>query len=250
MDQSPLSLLCQVRNLPRYLDGSSQPQSRGLTKKAIPLLMGLPKVLIACEFSGRVRDEFLSLGCDAISCDLLPTESPGPHYQGDVTDILENGFDLLIAHPPCTYLCNAGVRHLHSIPSKNGVVAKIHGEQRWKLMRAAADFFNTLKNAPIEYICIENPVPNRYAKELIGSYSQSIQPYQFGEYNENCTKRTCLWLKNLPYLEPTMILPPPHKAECHMMSPSKDRAKKRSITYRGIAKAIAEQFFSYIMENR
>lgn len=204
--------------------------------------MGKLKILVACEFSGRVRDAFLKLGHDAISCDFLPTESPGPHYQGDVLDIIDNGFDLLIGHPPCTYLTNAGVRHLHSAPSRNGVITKIHGQQRWELMREAANFFNKLQNAPIKHICIENPVPHKYAREIIGTYTQIIQPYQFGDFGENFTKKTCLWLKNLPPLKPTIILSAPHIAECHMTSPSKDRWKKRSITYKGIAKAMADQW--------
>lgn len=197
------------------------------------------KVLIACEFSGVVRDAFLRRGHDAWSCDLLPTESLGPHIQDDVLNHLNAGWDLMIAHPSCTYLTNAGVRHLHeNVASKNGVKAKIHGKERWKKMEEACEFFNKLKNAPIEKICIENPIPHKYAKNLIGKYDQLIQPWQFGHGE---TKATCLWLKNLPKLTPTNIVAG-RVARIHLMGPSPDRWKKRSITYFGIAEALAEQF--------
>lgn len=205
------------------------------------------KVLVACEFSGVVRDAFLAQGHEALSCDLLPTEAQGPHYQGDVRALLSQQWDLMIAHPPCTYLTNAGVRHLHSIPSRNGKVTSVHGEARWAAMREAAVFFNELKNAPIEHICVENPIPHRYARELIGWYSQIIQPWQFGHL-EN--KATCLWLKNLSLLVPTQIMDKPAKGYWdnqtpggwNKLGPSADRWKKRSITYAGIAKAMAEQW--------
>jgi len=123
------------------------------------------KVLIACEFSGIVRDAFAKKGHDAWSCDLLPTEIPGNHIQGDVCDILDDGWDMMIAHPPCTYLANSGVRWLHERP------------ERWEKLKEAADFFRTLLNAPIERICIENPIPHKYAIYLIGrKYDQIIQP--------------------------------------------------------------------------
>lgn len=196
------------------------------------------KVLIACEFSGRVRNSFLKLGHDAISCDLLPTESPGPHYQGNVRDVINNGFDLLIGHPPCTYLTNAGVRHLHSVPSKNGIITKIHGKERWKAMEEAANFFNELKNAQIEHICIENPVPHKYARAIIGQYDQIINPWQFGHGEK---KKTCLWLKNLPPLVPTNIVSG-RLAVCHMMPGNKNQGKLRSITYQGFADGMANQW--------
>ena len=196
------------------------------------------KVLIACEFSGIVREEFNKLGHDAWSCDILDTEISGNHIKGDVLEVLNRNWDLMIAHPPCTYLTNAGVRHLHSVPSRNGVITKIHGQERWKLMREAAEFFNKLKNASIKYICIENPVPHKYAKDIIGKYDQIINPWQFGHGE---TKKTCLWLKNLPILKPTNIVDGRYPA-CHMTAPSKDRWKIRSRTYSGIAKAFAEQW--------
>lgn len=201
------------------------------------------KVLVACEFSGRVRDAFLKKGHDAISCDLLPTESPGPHYQGNALDIINNGYDLMIAHPPCTYLTNAGVRHLHDhCTSKNGKHTAIYGKARWSAMYEACEFFNKLRNAPIEHICIENPVPHKYARERIGRYSQIINPWEYGHGEK---KRTCLWLKNLPLLVPTNIVEG-RKAVCHLMPDTKNQGKLRSLTYQGIADAIAEQYSRYI----
>lgn len=196
-------------------------------------------VLVACEYSGRVRDAFIKLGHNAISCDILPTESVGPHYQGDIKDILYNNWDLLVAHPPCTYLTNAGVRHLHAhVTSKNGKQALMSGMNRWQELIKAAEFFNILKNAPIDKICIENPIPHCYARFLIGNYTQIIQPWQFGHGE---TKKTCLWLKNLPLLIPSNIVDGRHPA-CHLTPPSKDRWKIRSLTYQGIADAFADQW--------
>lgn len=201
------------------------------------------KVLIACEFSGRVRDSFLALGHDAISCDVLPTDVAGPHYCGDVLDIINDGFDLMIAHPPCTYLTNAGVRHLHAdCVSKNGKRTAVYGEARFAAMEKAAEFFLKLYNAPIPKICVENPVPHKYARAIIGKYDQIINPWQFGHGE---TKKTCLWLKNLPLLMPTNVVSG-RKAVAHMMPGTKNQAKLRSITYLGIAKAFAEQYGKFI----
>lgn len=196
------------------------------------------RVLIACEFSGIVRDAFIARGHDAWSCDLLPTEKPGPHYDCDIRDINLGAFDLLIAHPPCTYLTNAGVRHLHSVPSRRGTITKVHGEARWQAMCESAAFFNYLQNAPVERICVENPIPHRYAREIIGPYTQLIQPWQFGHGE---TKATCLWLKNLPKLQPTSIVDG-RTPRVHHASPSPDRWKERSRTLAGIAAAMAEQW--------
>lgn len=197
------------------------------------------RVLIACEFSGIVRDAFIKEGHDAISCDLLPTESKGPHYQGNVLDIINDGFDLMVAHPPCTYLTNAGVRHLHEhVMSRNGVRAKIYGKARMIEMKKSALFFNKLFNANINKICVENPIPHKYAREIIGKYTQIIQPWQFGHGE---TKATCLWLKGLPNLKPTKIVDGRYPA-CHLTPPSKDRWKIRSKTYLGIAQAMAKQW--------
>jgi hypothetical protein len=185
------------------------------------------KVLIACEFSGTVRDAFTAQGHDATSCDLLPSETPGKHYQGSVLELLGEHWDLMIAHPPCTYLCNSGVCWLHK------------DESRWERMREGALFFKELLNAPIERICIENPIMHKYAKEIIGgSYAQIVQPWQFGHGE---TKATCLWLKNLPPLESTDIVPG-REQRLHRLPPSADRWKLRSTTYKGIAEAMAQQW--------
>lgn len=203
------------------------------------------KVLIACEFSGTVRDAFISRGHDAISCDLLPTDKPGPHYEGDVFDIINDGFDLMIAHPPCTYLCNSGVCWLYkNISSGEGwpnpiKFTKEKNLQRWEEMEKGANFFKMLLNCNIPKIAIENPIMHKYAKEIIGrGQDQVIQPWMFGHGE---TKATCLWLKNLPKLEPTNIVEG-RTQRMHQLPPSKDRWKIRSTTYKGIAEAMAEQW--------
>lgn len=197
------------------------------------------RVLVACEFSGAVRDEFAKRGHDAWSCDYDESETDGNHYQGNVLDILSNSWDLLIAHPPCTYLSNAGVRHLHvDVKSRNGNTAKISGLARQRAMVEAADFFNLLLSAPILHICAENPIQHRYARMLIPAYTQIIHPWQFG-HNE--TKATCLWLRNLPLLLPTHEVAGRIHA-IHMMSPGISRSKDRSRTFPNIARAMAEQW--------
>jgi hypothetical protein len=198
------------------------------------------KVLVACEFSGIVRDAFAARGHDTMSCDILPTERPGWHWQGNVLDVLGDGWDLMVAHPPCTYLTNAGVRHLHSVPSRNGVLAKVHGEARFEAMREAAAFFLALRNAPISRIAVENPTPHHYAREIIGPYDQAYQPWWFGHGE---TKRTCLWLKNLPPLLATDIVEG-REARIHRMSPGPERWRSRSRTLTGIAEAMASQWGS------
>lgn len=152
------------------------------------------RVLVGCEFSGIVRDSFRALGHDAYSCDLLPTESdPAFHIQANCLELLADGWDLLIAHPSCTYLCNSGVRWLY------GGKGTVRDSHRWQQMVEAATFFRALLNAPIARIAIENPIPHRYALKEIGTpYSQIVQPFWF---NEPTQKATCLWLKNLPKLE-------------------------------------------------
>lgn len=188
------------------------------------------RVLVACEYSGTVRDAFIRRGHEAMSCDLLPTESEGPHYQGDVFDIIDQNWDLMIAHPPCTYLCNSGVRWLYKGEELN--------TERWEQMREAINFFMRLKEANIPRIAIENPIMHRHAKGTIGEQTQVIQPWQFGHGE---TKATCLWLKNLPPLTPTNIVDG-REARIHKLPPSKDRWKIRSTTYIGIAEAMAEQW--------
>jgi hypothetical protein len=181
------------------------------------------KVLVACEYSGRVRDAFIARGHDAMSCDLLPTESPGPHYQGDVMDIIGDGFDLMIAHPPCTHLAVSGARHF--------AAKRASGVQQ-----QALDFVRALLNAPITQIALENPVS--IISSAIRKPDQIIQPWQFGHGE---TKATCLWLKGLRPLVPTNIVSG-REARVHRMPPSADRWKLRSTTYAGIASAMAEQW--------
>lgn len=185
------------------------------------------RVLVACEFSGIVRDAFLAKGHDAWSCDILPTEKPGPHIQDDVLKHLEAGWDLMIAHDPCTYQCNSGVRWLQG------------NKERWEQLIKSCAFTVKLFNAPIYRIARENPIPHKYALKLIGrKYDQIIQPWMFGHGE---TKATCLWLKNLPLLNPSNIVNG-REARIHRMPPSKNRWKERSKTYSGIAKAMAAQW--------
>ena len=184
------------------------------------------KVLVACEYSGIVRDAFIKLGHDAISCDIIPTDASGPHYQGDIRDILYNSWDLIVAHPPCTRLCNSGVMWLDR-------------RNLWDDMREGAEFFKLFLNHPCEKIAIENPIMHKYAVEIIGRrQDQLIQPWQFGHGE---TKATCLWLKGLPKLTPTNVVEG-RVQRLHLLPPSKDRAKLRSMTYQGIADAMAEQW--------
>ena len=161
-----------------------------------------------------------------ISCDLLPSETSGPHYQGDVRDILYQNWDLLIAHPPCTRLCNSGVRWLAE-------------RNLWKEMDEACDFFNLFKNADIPKICVENPIPHKYAVAKIGKYSQVIQPHWFGDEVES--KQTCLWLKNLPFLVREKVLPKEKiKQSNWLASPGPNRWKERSRTFQSIADKMAQ----------
>ena len=194
------------------------------------------KVLVACEYSGTVRDAFIRAGHAAMSCDLLPTDAAGPHYQGDVKYVLDNEWDLLIAHPPCTYMTNSGVSWLHKDPT------------RWAALDDAAAFFNLLLDAPVNRIAVENPIMHKYAKERIGNRKQDqvVQPWMFGHMEQ---KGTCLWLKNLPLLTATnnvktemLLLPDNERQRLHYLSPSLDRWKLRSKTYQGIADAMAAQW--------
>ena len=188
------------------------------------------RVLIACEFSGIVRDAFIERGHDAWSCDLLPTEQPGPHYQDNIFHVLTKtmyDWDMMIAHPPCTYLPNSGVSWLY------------RKEGRWEKMKQGALFFKQLLEADIPKICVENPIMHKHAVKIIGRrQDQVIQPWQFGHGEQ---KATCLWLKNLPLLEPTNIVEG-REQRLYYLPPSKDRSKLRSITYPGIAKAMTEQW--------
>jgi len=190
------------------------------------------KVLVACEYSGAVRDAFLALGHKATSCDLLPTDAPGPHYQGDVRDILGGAWDLVIAFPPCTDLCVSGAKHF--------AAKRADGRQQ-----ASIEFFMLFANCSAPRVAIENPIG------IMSSHwrkpDQIVQPWQFGHAE---AKATCLWLKNLPALTPTNILQKPEKGRWdnqtpsgqNKLGPSPDRWKLRSLTYAGIAEAMAKQW--------
>ena len=193
------------------------------------------KVLVACEYSGKVRDAFRAKGHDAMSCDILPTDVPGPHYQGDVMEVLDGGWDLMVAHPPCTYLANSGVSWLHK------------DQTRWEKMWDAAEFFRVLLNAPIPKRAIENPIMHKYAVRVIGRrQNQVVQPWMFGHPEQ---KATCLWLEGLPALRETNNVKPQldalsaaERQRLHWLPPSEDRWKLRSTTFDGIAAAMAEQW--------
>jgi hypothetical protein len=194
------------------------------------------KVLVACEYSGTVRDAFIAKGHEAVSCDLLPTDKPGPHYQGDVQDIIKDGWDLMIAHPPCTYLSVSGM-HWTS-----------RGLRDPQLTEDALSFVRLLLGAPIKRIALENPVS--VISSRIRKPDQIINPWQFGH---DASKKTCLWLKELPLLKPTQIVEPrmvngkarwgnQTNSGQNRLGPSEDRWKIRSETYVGIANAMAEQW--------
>ena len=194
------------------------------------------KVLVACEYSGTVRDAFRAAGHDALSCDLLPTDVPGPHYQGDVTDIINDGWDLMVAHPPCTYLCSSGLHWNKRRP------------ERAQMTEDALKFVQFLLDAPIPRIALENPIGCIGTR--IRKADQTIQPWQFGH---DASKSTCLWLKNLPLLTPTEVVEPriangkkrwanQTDSGQNRLPPSEDRWKIRSETYAGIAAAMVAQW--------
>jgi site-specific DNA-cytosine methylase len=187
----------------------------------------MARVLIACEYSGAVREAFAKLGHDAWSCDLLPTEVPGKHYQGDVRDMLAQQWDLLIAHPPCTHLAVSGARHFAA-------------KQASGVQQEALDFVRLLLDADVPRIALENPVS--IISTRIRKPEQIIQPWQFGHGE---TKATCLWLKGLPKLVPTNIVEG-REQRIHRMAPSPDRWKERSRTFQGIADAMAQQWGSLL----
>lgn len=194
------------------------------------------RVLVACEYSGTVRDAFIRAGHDAMSCDLLPTDAPGPHYQGDVMDVINDGWDLMIAHPPCTYL------------SVSGMHWTTRGLRDPQLTTDALAFVQLLMDAPIARIAIENPVS--VISSRIRKPDQIIQPHMFGH---DASKKTCLWLKGLPLLTPTQSIAPrmvngkprygnQTDSGQNRLAPSSDRWKIRSETYSGIADAMAKQW--------
>jgi hypothetical protein len=193
------------------------------------------RVLVACEFSGIVRDAFIAAGHDAVSCDLLPSERPGPHVQGNaLIEAYRGTWDLMIAHPPCTYLANSGVRWLY------GGKGTVRDPERWSRMEDAAAFFEALLEAPIPRVAVENPIMHRHAG--LPKPSQIVQPWQFGHPE---TKATGLWLRNLPPLTPTNIVPG-REPRVHHASPGPDRWKERSRTLPGIAAAMAEQWGAHV----
>tara|TARA_R110000803_G_scaffold48712_3_gene101257 strand:+ start:716 stop:1312 length:597 start_codon:yes stop_codon:yes gene_type:complete len=194
------------------------------------------RVLVACEYSGTVRDAFIRKGHDAMSCDLLPTDVDGPHYQGDVFDIISDNWDLMVAHPPCTYLCSSGLHWNKRRP------------ERAQQTEDALEFVQRLLYAPVGKIALENPVG--CISTRIRKYNQMVQPY---EYGHNASKRTCLWLKNLPTIVPTDYIPPrmvdgkkrwdnQTDSGQNKLPPSADRWKLRAETYQGIADAMASQW--------
>ena len=195
------------------------------------------KVLVACEFSGTVREAFNKLGHDAWSCDLLPTDVEGKHIQGDVLKILNNqDWDLVIAHPPCTYLTVSN--------AKNWSALQANGKQQ-----AAIDFVEAIYFSDCPHVCVENPVGALSTKSKLGKATQYIQPYEFGHPEQ---KKTGLWLKGLPKLKGTKFidvsgLPKKEVQRLHYLGPSKDRWKLRSTTYKGIAEAMATQFSDYLL---
>ena len=195
------------------------------------------KVLVACEFSGTVREAFNKLGHDAWSCDLLPTDVEGQHIQGDVLKILNNqDWDLVIAHPPCT--------HLTVSNAKNWAELQANGKQQ-----AAIDFVEAIYFSDCPHVCLENPVGALSTMSRLGKATQYIQPYEFGHPEQ---KKTGLWLKGLPKLKGTKFidvsgLPKKEVQRLHYLGPSKDRWKLRSTTYKGIAEAMATQFSDYLL---
>jgi len=203
------------------------------------------KILIACEYSGVVRDEFLALGHDAMSCDILETDSPGPHYKGDVRDVLNDEWDMMIAHPECTRLTNAGVRWLTNAPPSGKTFPEM-----WKGLFEGAAFYKLLRDAKIPRKAIENPVMHCYAQQLIEPRErQIVQPWYFGD---KAFKATGFELYGLPQLKDTNRLVPPKKEEdpeehkrwsaIHMASPGPNRAKIRSKSFPGMARAMAMQW--------
>lgn len=197
----------------------------------------MARILVACELSGMVRRAFRNKGHDAYSCDIEPSDDGSLyHIEGDVRDVLADEWALIIAHPPCTYMSNSGVRWLHA------------DKGRWNHLDEAADFFKLFLHHPCKRMCIENPVMHRYAVSRIGrKHDQTIQPYEFGHPE---SKRTCLWLRGLPLLQATHVLEKPACGHWenqtpsgqNRLGPSNKRAKIRSQTYHGIATAMADQW--------
>jgi hypothetical protein len=206
-------------------------------------------VFIACEHSGTIRDKCLDNGILAFSCDLLDGEGVhlNYHIKGDVFkafDILSQvvNIKMLIGHPSCTYLANSGVCHLWSNKQSNGVS---RGFDRYSDMIDACNFFNDLRDLPVEYKALENPIPHKYAKAIIGKYDMLTQPFHHGHEE---SKATCFWLDNLPPLFKTKVVKPVKGSAMHKLPPTKDRWKLRSKTYNGISEAIVNQWIKPVMK--
>ena len=197
------------------------------------------KVLVACEYSGRVRDAFSRRGWDAWSCDYEPTEIEGQHIQGDVTEILRQPWNLVIAHPPCTYLCNSGVRWLYKSPNKIDW-------DRIEKVKAGAEFFRACYNSNTEHVAVENPVMHGVALRYVnlGKANFSFQPWQLGALEK---KRTCIWSQKLPPLKHSVnTIPAEVRQSVFLASPGPDRWKERSRTLPKVAEAFASQWGNYI----
>lgn len=206
----------------------------------------MAKILIGCEFSGTVRDAFAALGHDAWSCDLLPSEKPGNHLQCDIFSILDQGWDMMVFHWPCTHLTRAAALWLYHTP-KNPTLGKLYGQPRRQAMIESAQCFRRLLDCKIPKVCGENPIPYRDAHTIMGHYTQKIQPFQFGHPER---KATCLWLRSLPPLLPTNIVPLPaarnQAQRLFHLPPSPTRWMERSRTFSGIAAAMAQQWGSLL----
>ena len=190
------------------------------------------RVLIGCEESGTVREAFAAFGHDAWSCDILPSRKAGNHIQADILTVLNDGWDLAIFHTPCTYLSNSGVRWLYNSDGSNN-------QERWGAMLKDAELFKACMLSSIPKIAMENPIMHKYAKQIIGrEQDQVIQPYQFGHGE---TKATCLWLKNLPLLQETNRVNG-REQRIWKMPPGPNRQRDRSVTFQGIADAMAAQW--------
>jgi len=214
-----------------------------------------PRILVACEYSGYVRDAFAARGWDAWSCDLEPTERPGNHIQGDVIPLLEQDWDLLVAHPPCTYLSNSGAGHMYLGKGKaeKARLGYTIDPVRWRNMEEAAAFFNIFLNTNIPHVAVENPIMHGWGMERVGgAATQFVQPYHFGHLE---TKKTGLRLINLPPLVATddktelfKTLPKSETHKVHRASPGPQRWKDRSRTFPAIAQAMADQWGPYVEE--
>jgi len=200
------------------------------------------RVLVACEFSGVVRRAFRERGHTAYSCDIIPSEDNSPyHIQEDVLSVLDEGWDLMVAHPPCTRLCASGTRWLNKPPPGRTV------KDMFRELQQAADLFTLLYHAPIKHVAVENPIMHSYgrlAMPTVPPYRQIIQPWQHGHGE---LKTTCLWLKELPLLQHSKIVEG-REMRVHRMSEKPDRAKERARTYTGIAAAMAKQWGDYVSQ--